>query len=115
MVSNNECHRDMSTHGLTITDAMLCIYTQEAKNIKSPCKGDSGGPLSVERDGRHILIGDTSYGAVPSCHMKEHKYTVFGNVAYFRNWIDSILRNLGGGASCDDEPSPARPWHQMIP
>ena len=114
VVSNNECHRDMSSQGLTITDAMLCTYTQEGKNIKGLCSGDSGGPLSVERDGRHILIGDTSHAAF-FCLISEHKYNVFGNVAYFRNWIESVLRNLGGGAFCDDEPKPAGPWHQMTP
>ena len=35
----------------------LCALGQD----QSPCLGDSGGPLTVEVDGRHILIGAASY------------------------------------------------------
>ena len=35
----------------------LCALAQD----QVPCSGDSGGPLTVEVDGRHILIGAASY------------------------------------------------------
>ena len=41
-----------------ITDDMLCAY----KSGTSACNGDSGGPLTVEEDGKHTLVGVVSWG-----------------------------------------------------
>ena len=30
-------------------------------------KGDSGGPLTVDVDGQHVLVGDTSFGLTENC------------------------------------------------
>ena len=34
----------------------LCAYN------KDKCGGDSGGPLTIEEDGKHVLIGVTAHG-----------------------------------------------------
>merc|ERR1712200_257889 len=34
---------------------------------KSPCHGDSGGPLTVEVDGQHVLAGIVSRGSSDVC------------------------------------------------
>ena len=48
---------------LEIAPNQLCALAQD----QSSCDGDSGGPLTVEVDGRHILIGAVSYGHVNGC------------------------------------------------
>ena len=42
---------------LNIFPSQLCALAQD----QDSCTGDSGGPLTVEVDGRHILIGAASY------------------------------------------------------
>ena len=34
-------------------------------------KGDSGGPLSYESNGQHILIGATSFGLLGCAHVRQ--------------------------------------------
>ena len=41
-----------------ITDDLLCAYNFGT----SSCFGDSGGPLTVEEDGKHTLVGVVSWG-----------------------------------------------------
>lgn len=55
------------------------------------CKGDSGGPLTCERDGRWFLLGITSWSE-NGC-MDQGDPGVFANVLYFRNWMDEIMKN----------------------
>ena len=40
------------------------------------CGGDSGGPLTVEENGRHILIGAVSFGAIPCAKVDISIYSV---------------------------------------
>jgi len=65
---------------------MICAGGEEGKDS---CKGDGGGPLSCAgRDGRYYLGGLVSWGigcgtpGIPG---------VYVNVAYYRNWISSII------------------------
>ena len=37
-------------------------------------KGDSGGPLTVDVDGKHFLIGDVSFGFGEDCGQVSWKY-----------------------------------------
>ena len=43
-----------------ISPQMVCAETVGTK--KSACNGDSGGPLTVKKNGRHVLVGVTSWG-----------------------------------------------------
>ncbi|KAG5671727.1 hypothetical protein PVAND_001907 [Polypedilum vanderplanki] len=56
------------------------------------CIGDSGGGLQckLDKNGPWILVGITSFGS--GC-AKVGYADVFTNVAYYRNWIDNIIRN----------------------
>ena len=38
------------------------IFLKVFSNLLKSYKGDSGGPMSYESNGQHILIGDVSYG-----------------------------------------------------
>merc|ERR1719444_209188 len=62
---------------------------------KDACKGDSGGPLTSEVNGRHVLIGDVSNGN--AC---KGPYSVYGSIAYYRKWIDSTMAANGGANFC---------------
>uniref|UniRef100_A0AAG5DEY6 Peptidase S1 domain-containing protein n=1 Tax=Anopheles atroparvus TaxID=41427 RepID=A0AAG5DEY6_ANOAO len=53
---------------------------------RSPCFGDSGGPLTVSIDaGRSLLVGITSFGAAIGCAAGYP--SVFVRVSYYRDWI----------------------------
>jgi len=79
----------------TITEDMLCAGGVEGKDS---CGGDSGGPLTLEEAGKHVLVGDVSFGI--GC-ARDGLYGVYGEVAFFRSWIDSTIAENGGGEFCD--------------
>jgi len=91
VVSNSVCKTALQTD---ITEAMLCAGGEKNKD---GCQGDSGGPLTIEVGGAHVLIGDVSWGN--GCGL-EGQYGVYGDVAYFRTWVDSTLNNNGGAQYC---------------
>jgi len=92
VVTNAVCKEAMPQY--TITDAMLCAGGQLNKD---GCQGDSGGPLTVDDNGKHVLIGDVSFGN--KCGL-EGQYGVYGDVAYFRTWLDTNMANNGGVKYC---------------
>jgi len=93
VVSNAVCKAAMQN---TITDAMLCAGGEANKD---GCQGDSGGPLTVEVNDKHVLIGDVSFGN--GCGLAG-QYGVYGDVAYFRDWIDTTVAANGGGDKCPE-------------
>ena len=53
-------------------------------------QGDSGGPMSVRRsDGRYNLAGIISWGI--GC-AKRNQPGVMTRIAYFRDWINTIIK-----------------------
>jgi len=85
-----------------ITEAMLCAGKNREKTI---CKGDSGGPLSVEVGEQHLLVGDVSFVKdIAEVFQCAGNYEVFGNVAFFRDWIDETMNTNGGAQFCSSEP-----------
>ena len=81
---------------------MLCAGKNADETV---CIGDSGGPLSIDVGGQHLLIGDVSF--VKSYHKVVHctgNYEVFGNVAFLRDWIDETMNSHGGAQFCSSEP-----------
>merc|ERR1712106_203535 len=91
VVSNAVCTTALQTE---ITDDMLCAGGELNKD---GCQGDSGGPLTAEVSGKHVLIGDVSWGN--GCGL-EGQYGVYGDVAYFRTWVDSSVSGNGGAKYC---------------
>ena len=60
VISKRACKEHWKHSNSRILPSQLCAK----KRGQDICRGDSGGPLSVEgRDGRHVLIGVSSYGA----------------------------------------------------
>ena len=115
VVSSSECARkfwmfgdsDKSKHG-----SQLCAASRYYGNGKgafrvSACsqmlkyslnmiipQGDSGGPLTYKLGDQHVLIGDVSGGKSEPGYMN-----VYGDIAYFRDWID---KNLRGAKYCSN-------------
>ena len=72
-----------------MTSHMRCAGT--LGQSQGTCKGDSGGPLTCERDGRWYLMGVTSW-AYDGC-MNNGDPGVFSDTLYFRNWVEEVMRN----------------------
>jgi len=59
-------------------------------------KGDSGGPLTVQNDGRHVIIGLTSG---QSCNGDRTSF--YSDVSYYRQWIEDEIDKNSGAGWCD--------------
>ncbi|XP_055325957.1 trypsin 5G1-like [Sitodiplosis mosellana] len=85
-IANQEyCSEQYKYLGRPITDRMICAGF--VKGDKSPCYGDSGGPLSVESDGDRVVIGVVSWGK--DCGAPNYP-GVFGRITSVRPWIKSL-------------------------
>ncbi|CAK1543137.1 unnamed protein product [Leptosia nina] len=58
VITNEEC-RSIPAFAVHVIESNLCT---SGANAKSPCRGDSGGPLTITRNNRKILIGLVSFG-----------------------------------------------------
>lgn len=71
--------------GLEITHSMICAgYDQGGKDT---CRGDSGGPLSIIKNGVRLLIGITSWGY--ECG-RPYFPGVYASVSAIRPWIKNV-------------------------
>ncbi|KAJ2944908.1 hypothetical protein O0L34_g1801 [Tuta absoluta] len=61
VISNAVCFR---TFLVLIRESNICI---SGAGGRSTCRGDSGGPMVVIRNGRPVLIGVTSFGSPRGC------------------------------------------------
>ena len=61
-------------------------------------QGDSGGPLTVDEEGIHVLVGIVSKRLGESCDQQD--YAVFTSVSALLPWIESLIKENGGMASC---------------
>jgi len=84
VVSNAVCDDAMQAE---ITESMLCAGGELNKD---GCRGDSGGPLTVDDDGKHVLIGAVSFGN--GCGT-QGQYGVYANVAKLRSFIKKFISN----------------------
>ena len=73
----------------------LSVNTSTYSNDDVILQGDSGGPLTTVVKGQHVLIGDVSNGL--AC---KGPYSIFGDVAHYRKWIDTTVYNNGGAVMC---------------
>ncbi|KAA0200990.1 hypothetical protein HAZT_HAZT001596 [Hyalella azteca] len=84
IMSYEECivyYRGMGFY--KITDNMFCT----ARPSQGVCKGDSGGPLTVQSKGRHIQLGIVSWG-FPPCTDPLNP-SVYTKVTNFLRWIEN--------------------------
>ncbi|PZC84909.1 hypothetical protein B5X24_HaOG200484 [Helicoverpa armigera] len=64
----------------------ICTSGFGGKNI---CRGDSGGPLTVVRDNKRILIGVASFGSPRGCQYRMP--SAFVRVTSYIDWINQRL------------------------
>ena len=128
IMTNNACEKSSGTvqvceNGL-ITEVEVTMAGQLTKdmvcgigNRQSACKGDSGGPFTVEVGGQHILVGAVSWGlgcGRVSIIAIDHELeiicikntlqglpTVYSSVPAQRDWINTTIENNGGAKYCD--------------
>jgi secreted trypsin-like serine protease len=75
-------------YGSMVTKTMVCAA--DPKGDIGACNGDSGGPLVCKDDNSvDFLAGTVSWGSVPCAIIGEP--SVYGNIAYFRDWIEEII------------------------
>ncbi|KAJ8719667.1 hypothetical protein PYW08_011842 [Mythimna loreyi] len=96
-ISNNQglSHVTMPVITNTVCKLSFPVHVQSS-NIctsgaggRSTCNGDSGGPLTVNRSGRPILIGITSFGSARGCQVGSP--AAFARVTSFASWINGQL------------------------
>merc|ERR1719347_681764 len=99
IISDDQCRKDLGPDGKgwdrEIIDGHLCAGGLAGEDS---CFGDSGGPLTVEVDGQHVLVGDTSFGPPPDkggC-AQEGYYGIYAETAVYREWIDSVMEDMDG-------------------
>jgi chymotrypsin len=78
VITNEACAR-FSTN---VFDCTICTSTTGGR---SPCHGDSGGPLTVQSGGRRVQIGVVSFG--PSGGCETGTFAAFARVTNFVQWI----------------------------
>nr|ACR15991.1 serine protease 23 [Mamestra configurata] len=83
VITNAVCR---SSFPLYVTDSNICV---SGAGGRSTCNGDSGGPLTVNRSGKPILIGITSFGSARGCQVGSP--AAFARVSSFIGWINGQL------------------------
>jgi len=90
IINNTECEAMYEKAGFRehIPHIFICAGYREGG--KDSCEGDSGGPMAVEREnGRFDLAGIISWGI--GC-AKKNQPGVMTRIAYFRDWINTIIK-----------------------
>lgn len=90
ILSNSDCQQ---AYGSYISKKMVCAGYLEGAQRADTCKGDSGGPLICQRDGKWKLFGVTSWGDNTFCNPSPTDSVpgVYTRVDRYRNWIRSRI------------------------
>lgn len=75
-----------STYGMLNYDKLLCVDSSKNAGV---CQGDSGGPMTVTVDGKHVLVGLTSFGPASGCVNDQPR--VFTNINTYLDWIQKKI------------------------
>lgn len=93
VISDNECRRYQ--YPVNIADSMVC---QDVDN-SAPCQGDSGGPLIIRQGQQYVQFGLVSFGP-GICNNGRIPNTVFTQVSYYLDWIESTIRQFENRQQC---------------
>ncbi|XP_052861677.1 brachyurin-like [Anopheles cruzii] len=81
ILSNAQCNSFWST--ALVQDQNVCL---DAAGGRSPCNGDSGGPLAVQDGGSSLEVGIASFVSAAGC--ASGAPSVWVRVSFFRDWIE---------------------------
>uniref|UniRef100_A0A8D2I0I1 Peptidase S1 domain-containing protein n=1 Tax=Urocitellus parryii TaxID=9999 RepID=A0A8D2I0I1_UROPR len=87
-ICNEKYQRYFRTSVTMVRQGMICGYYDVQR---SPCWGDSGGPLACEVNNTWIQIGVVSWGY--KCGVLPSVYT---EIIQFKKWINGILNQASG-------------------
>uniref|UniRef100_A0A8C5Z2B9 Peptidase S1 domain-containing protein n=1 Tax=Marmota marmota marmota TaxID=9994 RepID=A0A8C5Z2B9_MARMA len=87
-ICNEKYQRYFRTSVTMVRQGMICGYYDVQR---SPCWGDSGGPLACEVNNMWIQIGVVSWGY--KCSVLPSVYT---EIIQFKKWINDILNQASG-------------------
>ncbi|XP_055883377.1 elastase-1-like [Biomphalaria glabrata] len=82
IIPRDQCSR---LWGLDLPENMICF----GDGSFGPCAGDSGAPMSCERNGQFYLAGVVSWGA-EACNVTGRP-SVFTRTGPFLNWMEDIM------------------------
>ena len=82
IVPNSVCEKVFGVANVRATNVCL-----EGTQGKSSCPGDSGGGLTVDLNGRKVVVGVVSFGALAGCTLNYP--AVYTRVTSYLDWISS--------------------------
>nr|ADT80831.1 serine protease 61 [Mamestra configurata] len=86
VITNAVCRQYSNAFNTHVVASNICV---SGAGGRSTCRGDSGGPLTVNSNGRRILVGVTSFGSGRGCAVGSP--AVFARVTSFMSWINQRL------------------------
>jgi surface protein len=89
VISNEKCSSDQMYGGRINKDAHLCAGLEAGG--KDSCKGDSGGPLIMERNNNYLQVGVVSFGT--GC-ARANRPGVYARVSSASTWIEDQICSL---------------------
>jgi secreted trypsin-like serine protease len=98
LISESRCEDEWSAS--SITEQMFCAYGTN----QDACSGDSGGPVFIEEQEQHRLLGLVSWGNL-SCQGSAGVYADIGTVCTWISDIASIAGDSSLVCSIADTPS----------
>uniref|UniRef100_A0A8C6NDD5 Urokinase-type plasminogen activator n=1 Tax=Melopsittacus undulatus TaxID=13146 RepID=A0A8C6NDD5_MELUD len=98
LISQRQCKHEYYD-SIRVTDNMVCAGDPMWES--DACKGDSGGPMVCEYDGRMMLYGIVSWG--DGC-AKKNNPGVYTRVTRYLNWIDSNMNAVIAKSQFVPEP-----------
>uniref|UniRef100_H2YC28 Peptidase S1 domain-containing protein n=1 Tax=Ciona savignyi TaxID=51511 RepID=H2YC28_CIOSA len=92
VLSNKRCRRLGSGYNTMNMTLHLCAGDPVLSD-RDTCPGDSGGPITCEREGHWYLAGVTSH-SLESCGSQNH-VGIYARVTAYERWIRNVMNTYG--------------------
>ena len=89
ILSNITCYETLKPYGILPDANIICIQGSPQGVNQTTCNGDSGGPLMVQKNGKFIHVGLTSYGLSAEC--STDLPTMFSRTTSILEWISAVI------------------------